>query len=247
MKTMSYILACFTILFLGSCETLNQYGGQVISQYGNPSQAEMSSGIKQALEFGTNYSADRLATPNGYFNNLAVKILWPEEAQKIERTIRTIGLNKLADDVVLSVNRAAEQAAIEAKPIFLSAIRQMTLRDASNILLGSQQDAATEYFKRVTSEQLRAKFNPIIQANLEKAGATRHWATAINAYNRIPLVTKVNPDLDDYVTQKAIDGLFHEIAQEELKIRTNAASRSTTLLQKVFGWADKNRGAAAGY
>lgn len=231
-----------TFLFFTGCDTLSQATGQVLTQNGvNLSQAEISSGLKQALELGTNLSADRLSAKDGYFGNIAIKILFPQEAQKAERTLRSLGLNQMADNVILSINRAAEDAAQEAKPIFVSAIKQMSIADATQILLGKDNDAATQYFKRVTSEQLREKFKPIIQTSLDKVGATRHWSDAISRYNKIPLVSPINPDLEAYVTQKAIDGLFVEIAQEELKIRQNISSRNTDLLQKVFGFADKNR------
>ena len=240
MKIIISSIILTTAVLLSSCETLNQ-AAQVLNQAGNPTQAEIASGLKQALEFGTTSSSERLSATDGFFANAAVKILFPEEAQKVERTLRSVGLNKLADNVILSINRAAESAAREAKPIFVSAIRNMTISDAANILLGRQDDAATQYFKRVTSNQLQAKFQPIVQTSLSNVGATRYWGDAINAYNKIPLVSKVNPDLNAYVTQKAIDGIFHEIAKEELKIRNNISARSTTLLQKVFGYADRNR------
>lgn len=198
-------------------------------------------GLKQALEFGTSASADRLSATDGFFANAAIKILFPEEAQKVERTLRSVGLNKLADNVILSINRAAEAAAIEAKPIFISAVKGMTFTDATNILLSGQQDAATLYFKRVTSDQLSSKFRPIIQSSLSRVGATKYWSDAITAYNKIPLVGQVNPDLSSYVTQKAIDGIFVEIAQEEYKIRSRLSARSTPLLQKVFAYADRNK------
>lgn len=228
-------------ILLASCDALNQTA-QILNQAGNPSQAEIALGLKQALEFGTTSSSERLSATDGFFANAAVKILFPEEAQKVERTLRSIGLNKLADNVILSINRAAESAAKEAKPIFVSAIKNMTISDAANILLGRQDDAATLYFKRVTSDQLQLKFQPIVQSSLNNVGATRYWSDAITAYNKIPLVSKVNPDLNAYVTQKAIEGIFYEIAKEELKIRNNINARSTTLLQKVFGYADRNRG-----
>ena len=243
MKSLKIIVLATSVLFFSSCDTLNQ-AGQVLSQagLGNPSLSEISSGLKQALEFGTSAGADRLSATDGFFTNAAVKILFPEEALKVERTLRSVGLNKLADNVILSLNRAAEAAAIEAKPIFISAVKGMTFADASNILLSGQQDAATLYFKRVTNDQLQQKFQPIIQSSLNKVGATRYWSDAITAYNSIPLVGKVNPDLSSYVTQKAIDGIFFEIAQEELKIRTRLSARSTPLLQKVFAYADRNKG-----
>jgi hypothetical protein len=231
-----------SIILLSSCEALNQ-ASQVLTQTGvSPTATEIASGLKQALEIGTTKSSERLSATDGFLGNIAIKILFPPEAQKVERTLRNLGLNQLCDNVVTSINRATEDAASEAKPIFISAIKQMTITDASNILLGNQKDAATQYFKRVTSDQLRAKFNPIIKSSLNKVGATRYWSDAVTRYNKIPLVNKINPDLDDYVTEKAIEGLFHEIAEEELRIRDNVYARSTTLLQKVFGYADRNKG-----
>ncbi len=171
---------------------------------------------------------------------MAVKILFPPEAQKVENALRGIGLGSVADNVITSLNRAAEDAAQEAKPIFIAAVRQMTITDATNILMG-KQDAATEYFKRVTTAQLMSKFSPIIGNSLNKVGATKYWTEAANSYNKIPLVKPVTADLNAYVTQKAIDGMFKQVAQEELQIRENINARSTTLLKKVFGYADKNK------
>lgn len=241
-KSLKLATAAFLLFFFTGCDTLNQ-AGQVLNQtgFGNPSAAEISVGLKQALEFGTTASSDRLSATDGFFTNAAVKILFPEEAEKVERTLRSVGLNKLADNVILSLNRAAEAAAVEAKPIFISAVKGMTFADASNILLSGQQDAATLYFKRVTGQQLSERFEPIIETSLNKVGATRYWSEAITAYNKIPLVGKVNPDLSSYVTEKAIDGIFFEIAKEELKIRTRISSRTTPVLQRVFAYADRNR------
>ena len=243
MRTLKITLIAVSVLFFASCDTLNQ-ASQILTQTGlvNPSASEISLGLKQALEFGTTASADRLSATDGFFANAAIKILFPEEAQKVERTLRSVGLNKLADNVILSINRAAEEAAIEAKPIFISAVKGMTFSDATNILLSRQQDAATLYFKGVTGLQLQDKFRPIIESSLNRVGATKYWSDAITAYNRIPLVGKVNPDLTSYVTGKAVDGIFLEIAQEELKIRSRISARSTPLLQKVFAYADRNRG-----
>lgn len=241
MKRLLFVLLLSSAVILSSCETLNQTA-QVLSQsLGNPTAAEITSGLKEALQFGTSVSTERLNAKNGFLGNAAVKLLFPPEAQKVEKTLRSLGLNQLCDNVITSINRAAEDAAIEAKPIFISAIKQMTISDASSILLGKQNDAATRYFQRVTSDQLSAKFKPIIQSSLAKVGATRHWGDVVSRYNQIPLVTDINPDLTSYVTQKAIDGLFLEIANEELKIRQNVSSRNSILLQKVFGYADRNK------
>jgi hypothetical protein len=206
----------------------------------NPTSSEMGLGIKQALEIGTSRGADLLSAKDGFLGNMAVKILFPPEAQKVEKTLRTLGMGKLADNVITSLNRAAEDAAKEAKPIFISAIKQMTIADATNILLGSK-DAATTYFKRVTTAQLMEKFKPVINTSLAKVGATKYWGDAALQYNKIPLVKPVSTDLSDYVAQKAIDGMFIQVAQEELKIRDSLGARSTPLLQKVFGYADKNK------
>lgn len=206
-----------------------------------PSNLEIGSALKQALLQGTAKSADQLSAVNGFFGNAAVKILFPPEAQKVERTLRGLGMNKLCDNVILSLNRAAEDAVKDAKPIFIDAIKKMTLQDVSGILFG-KQDAATEYFKRTTSAALTFKFKPTIKASLDKVGATKYYGSAAGEYNKLPFVKHLNPDITDYATQKAIDGLFVEIAQEELKIRQNLpAARSTPLLQKVFDFADKKK------
>ena len=215
---------------------------QVLSQsMGTPTSSEIALGLKQALELGTSTSAERLSSKDGFLGNLTIKLLFPPEAQKAEKTLRSLGLNSLCDNVITSLNRAAEDAAIEAKPIFISAIKQMTIADATSILLGNQSNAATQYFERVTNSQLNAKFQPIIQSSLGKVGATKYWGDVVSRYNQIPLVSDINPDLTAYVTQKAIQGLFVEIAKEELKIRQNVSSRNSLLLQKVFGYADKQK------
>ncbi len=205
-----------------------------------PSNVEISGALKQALQIGTAKSSDQLSAVDGYFSNAAVKILFPPEAKKVERTLRGIGLNKLCDNVILSLNRAAEDAAKQAKPIFIDAIQQMSLKDVSGILLGPK-DAATQYFKRSTTASLAARFKPVIQASLDKAGATRYYTDAALTYNKLPFVNHINPDIADYATQKAIDGLFIQIALEELNIRQNLAARTTPLLQKVFSFADKKK------
>ncbi|HEY4324620.1 MAG TPA: DUF4197 domain-containing protein [Mucilaginibacter sp.] len=202
-----------------------------------PSIAEIGNGLKEALQQGTAKSSDQLSALDGYFANAAVKILFPPQAEKAEKKLRQLGFNKLCDDVILSLNRSAEDAAKQAKPIFIDAIKQMTLQDATNILTGNQ-DAATQYFKRTTSAQLTKAFRPVIQNSLNKTGATKYYGDAANQYNRIPFVTKINPDIVDYATQKAIDGLFYQIALEELNIRKNIGARPSPLLQKVFAFAD---------
>lgn len=202
-----------------------------------PSTLEMVAGLKQALEQGTDKSTSQLSAIDGFFGNAAIKILFPPEAQKAEKTLRKLGFNKLCDDVVLSLNRAAEDAAGKAKPIFVAAIKQMTVQDVTSILLSGTQDAATQYFKRTTTVQLSEQFKPVVHTSLANVGATRYYTQLATQYNKIPLTfNKINPDLDDYVTQKAIDGLFYRIALEELNIRSNLSFRTTPVLQKVFGF-----------
>ncbi len=242
-KITTFLIGALLILQSGcDVQSQAQLGGilKQIPTYGNPSNSEIALGIKQALEIGTTAGANKLAAKDGFLGNMAVKILFPTEAQKVEKTLRTLGFGSLADNVITSLNRAAEDAANEAKPIFVAAIKQMTITDATNILLGNN-DAATSYFKRVTTSQLMEKFKPVIANSLSKVGATKYWGDAAGQYNKIPLVSPVNTDLSAYVAQKAIEGMFIQIAQEELKIRGNLNARSTTLLQKVFGYADRNK------
>lgn len=232
------VTALLLFITLSSCDTLNQVAQAATTNQSTPTTFEIGNGLKQALEIGTGKSSDKLSAVDGFLKNAEVKILFPPQAQKAERTLRDIGLGGLCDNVIASLNHAAEDAAVKAKPIFLSAIKQMTLQDVTNILLGSQ-DAATQYFKKTTTIQLASQFKPVVDVSLNKAGATKYYTDAAKEYNKIPFVSKINPDISDYVTQKAIDGLFIEIAKEELNIRQNLGARTTPLLQKVFSFADK--------
>lgn len=209
---------------------------QKVNAQSQPSPLDMVGGIKDALLQGTNKSTTQLSAVNGFLGNAAVKILFPPEAQKAEKTLRKLGMGKLCDQVIVSMNRAAEDAAKQAEPIFIDAIKQMTVTDATNILLGPP-DAATQYFKRVTSAQLFARFRPVIKVSLDKVNATKYYGDVAGEYNKLPFVKHLNPDIADYATQKAIDGIFIEIAAEELNIRKNLSARSTPLMQKVFSFA----------
>lgn len=203
-----------------------------------PSPFEIGSALKDALQQGTSKSTNLLSAVNGYFGNPAVKIVFPPEAQKAEKALRDMGLGKLCDNVILSLNRAAENAAKDAEPIFLSAIKRMSINDVSGVLLGPK-DAATQYFRKTTTAQLTAQFKPVIQASLNKVNATKYYGQAAGEYNKLPFVKHINPDITDYATQKAIDGLFVMIAKEELNIRQNISARSTPVMQKVFAFAAK--------
>ena len=194
---------------------------------------EAANGLKEALIQGTSKGVDVLSLTDGYFGNPSVKILFPEDAKRVEQKLRQIGLSKQVDEAILSLNRAAEKAAVEAKDIFVDAIKGLTINDAINIVKG-QQDAATQFLQRETIADLTAKFSPIINKSLNEVNATKYWSDVMKTYNKIPLVKKVETDLTAYVTQKAIDGLFTKIAEEELNIRKNPAARTSELLKKVF-------------
>jgi hypothetical protein len=197
-------------------------------------EKDAADGIKEALVNGTGESVKQVSVLNGYWGNPEIKIPFPEEAKEMESKLRTIGMGKKVDEFNESMNWAAEKAASEAKSIFLTAIKEMTVRDAVNIVKGTD-NAATMYLKNNTSPQLIDKFQPIIKTSLDNVNATRYWSDLITIYNKIPMVKKMNPDLPQYVTQKAIDGLFIMIAKEELKIRKDPVARTSELLKKVFG------------
>ena len=221
-------------------ESIGGLLGGSSSSSGSMTNELAANGLKQALSAGTDLAANNLGQIDGFLANAAVKILFPPEARKIESTLRSLGMGSVCDQVITSVNRAAEAAVVEAKPIFVEAIKQMTITDAINILTGDK-DAATQYLQRTSGQVLIAKFEPIIQSNLQKANATKYWSDAIKAYNAVPFVQKMNPNLSQYVTQKATDGIFLMVAIEEGKIRENPAQRVGSVLQDVFGWADKNK------
>lgn len=197
-------------------------------------EKDAADGIKEALVNGTGEGVKQVSVLNGYWGNPEIKIPFPAEAKEMESKLRAIGMGKKVDEFNESMNQAAEKAASEAKPIFLTAIKEMTVRDAVNIVKGTD-NAATMYLKNNTSPQLIDKFQPIIKTSLDNVNATRYWSDLITIYNKIPMVKKMNPDLPQYVTQKAIDGLFIMIAKEELKIRKDPVARTSELLKKVFG------------
>ncbi len=198
------------------------------------SQDEVAAGLKEALSNGVEKGVAQLSKPDGYFKDLEIKIPLPAEARAVEDKLRKLGQDQLVDQAIESLNRAAEDAASGAKDIFIVAIKSMTLTDAISILKG-EDNAATNFLEKATRAALVEKFKPVVSTSLEKVGATKHWNTVFSTYNKIPLVQKVNPDLEDYATNKAIDGLFVQIAKQELEIRKNPAARVSDLLKKVFG------------
>jgi hypothetical protein len=198
------------------------------------SQEEVGSGLKEALTSGVKKGVDQLAKPDGFFKDLSIKIPLPEEAKKAEDKLRGMGMGDQCDKTIESINRAAEDATTAAKDIFVDAIKGMSISDAMSLLNG-EDDAATQFLDKSTRTALKNKFEPIVKVSLDKVGATKNWNTVFTTYNKIPFVEKINPDLVEYATGKAIDGLFKQIAKEELKIRKDPAARITDLLKKVFG------------
>lgn len=209
--------------------------GQLPGLGGGFTEAEAGRGIKEALAQGLGRAVTNLNRTDGFFGNQIYKMLLPPDAQRVERTMRQLGLGQQVDRAILQINRGAEDAVAFAAPIFTEAIRQMTLQDAVGIIRGPN-NAATNYFKARTTARLVEAFRPSVQNSLNKVEATRYYGDLIAAYNRFPTTrNKINPDLTAYVVEKAVDALFHQIAQEEAEIRANPVKRTTDILQKVFG------------
>jgi len=197
----------------------------------------IAAGLRAALDQGIEKQVSKLTQPDGFFKNELVKILLPEELQKVDSGLRSIGLSSLADKGLEVLNRAAEDAVSESTPIFIDAVKGITFADAKNILLGSD-DAATQYLSGKTNSALYDKFSPVIQNSLGKVGADAVWSNIIDRYNAIPFVSTVNPDLTDYVSQQALSGVFKMISIEETDIRNQLSSRTTNLLRRVFALQD---------
>lgn len=205
---------------------------------GDLSSDEIGNGLKEALNQGVGEAADFLSAKDGYFKS-AYKILLPEEAQKVVSKLKVVpGFANLEADLVERMNRAAEDAAIKAKPIFITAIKNMTFQDALNILTGNP-DAATRYLQNSTYAGLYAEFKPVIQTALDKVNAREYWKSAVTAYNKLPMVAKTNPELDDHVTKMALVGMFGLVEKKEKDIRSNVNLRNTDLLRRVFAKQDK--------
>ncbi|CAZ96950.1 DUF4197 domain-containing protein [Zobellia galactanivorans] len=234
---MKKIFLLFLALNLTACGELQQVIDQLPQGQTALGNDQIAAGLRQALDKGIKSQVSKLTQEDGFLKNEAVKILLPEELQKVDKTLRDIGLGNLADEGLKVINRAAEDAVGEATPIFVDAVKGITFNDAKNILLGSD-DAATQYLTSATQTQLYAKFNPVIKNSFDKVGADKVWSNLISKYNSIPLTKKVNPDLTDYVTQEALKGVYTMIAVEEKEIRNNAASRTTDLLKRVFSLQD---------
>lgn len=238
MRTKIALLLLLPVMGFSQVKILDEIKKNIPSTSKSLSSLDISNGLKEALNKGIEKQVTKLTAVDGFYKNEMVKILLPAELQKVDKTLRKIGLSSLADKGILMLNRAAEDAVKESTPIFVDAVKKMTFTDAKNILMGSD-NAATNYLQTSTTTPLYAKFNPVIQSSFAKVGADKVWATIIKKYNSLPLVSKVNPDLTDYTTNKALEGVFKMIAVEEKTIRTDLNSRTSGLLKKVFAKQDK--------
>lgn len=216
---------------LSSCDVLSK----LPTGPGGVSETEAGEGIKEALGQGLVKAVLQLNREDGFFKDAFYKILLPPDAKKIENTLRDLGMSKMVDKAILQINRAAEDAAGFAKPIFVDAIKSMTISDAIG-LVKNGDTSATHFFRVKTTDKLIAAFLPVIKSSLDKVQATKYYGDVVSTYNNFPTtIKKINPDLPSFVTQKATDALFDLVAKEEVNIRTNFAARTTELLRKVFG------------
>lgn len=241
MKKLLWIFLCVSISshVIAQNDTARKSGvlgklGKMVDKYSGSSLSndQIVSGLKEALAVGAERSTGKLSAPDGYLANTAVKILMPPEAQKVEKTLRTMGLGNQVDQAIVSMNRAAEDAAKSAAPIFIQAVKTMSIQDAVGILRGSDT-SATAYLRGRTTMALTEAFRPTIERSLEKIDATKYWNAVFSAYNKVAL-KKVNPDLTAYVTERALQGIFLQLGQEEKLIRKDPSARTTEMLKKVF-------------
>jgi hypothetical protein len=228
------LVACTASAQMPKLDDLMKEVGKLPKAPGAPDEKTNAAGIKEALAIGTEKAVQSLSRENGYFGNAAVKILMPSSIQKVADVARMAGYQKQVDAFVLSMNRAAEAAAPMASRYFGDAIRAMTLEDARGILTGGNT-AATDYFRSKTQDKLYQVFKPIVSKKVNEVGATRAYKNMMGRYEKVPMMGKQSLDLDDYVTNKSLDGLFHMVGEEEKKIRTDPVARTTDLLKTVFG------------
>lgn len=234
---MKRLVLCVLMLQLVGCAELQQVVDQLPQGTTGIGNDQIAQGLREALNMGIEKQVNQLTSENGFYKNELVKIMLPEELQKVDKTLRDVGLSSLADEGLRIINRAAEDAVGEATPIFVDAVKGITFNDAKQILLGND-NAATQYLQQATKTQLYNKFNPIIKNSFQKVGADQIWSNIITKYNSLPLTNDVNPDLTDYTTNEALEGVYTMIAVEEKEIRTKVSSRTTDLLKKVFALQD---------
>jgi len=236
---MKYLLV-LAVFFSCTSAELAQVAGAVLQNpaaQGPVTKNEIGLGLKEALSNGLISAVNSTNRKDGFLGNQLIRIPFPKEAKMVQDALKMVGGSSLINKVTVSLNRAAEQASIKAKPIFATAISQLTFTDVVTILRGSSNEA-TQYLQRVTGSKLVAAFSPDITKSLKAVHATKYWADVMSKYNQIPLVKKVNPNLTNYVTNEAVSGLFKEIAKTEKSIRKNPMERTSYLLKRVFGLLD---------
>ena len=227
------------VITMSSCDTLSNLPGA--GNYGSITQSEAAEGMRQAFDQGVGRGISFLNKPDGFFGNEFYKLLLPPEAQKIENTLRNVGMGGMVDRAILQINRAAEDAVGFARPIFVDAIKSITINDAINIIRGPN-NAATGYFRGKVTDALISAFAPVIKTSLDNFSATKYYTEIVNTYNNFPTTRqKLNPDLVSYVAGKAVTALFDQIGKEEANIRANPVARTTEILKKVFGWSQAGR------
>jgi hypothetical protein len=232
-RAITVIMIIFLTALPASAQLDRIFKGLGIGQKGDLSDAKIGSGLKEALKIGTENAVGLTGKTDGYFLNQAIKILMPEKLRTVEKGLRAVGYGSQVDELVLGMNRAAEQAAPAAKDIFWNAIGEMTFEDVRKIWSGNET-AATDYFKGKTTDRLTAAFRPVVDKAMNEVGVTRQYKELVGKYESIPFVKKETFDIDGYVVTKALDGLFHVVGEEERKIRTNPQARVTDLLKEVF-------------
>ena len=235
------VLMCVLLSCFSACDVAKMVATDVVTAINTvPTQAEAADGLKDALKQGFSNGVSKLSQTGAFNNDQLIRILLPEEAQKIADKLRSIGMGAQVDQVIHQLNEGAEKAVATAKPIFINAVTNMSFNDAMSILTGGN-GAATRYLKQNTSSSLQAAFKPEIQKALNQVGFTAHWSDLVSTYNKIPLVTKLNPDLNQYVTDKAMTTLFNQVEQEENAIRSDPSKRLTELMKKAFNYADTKK------
>lgn len=232
---MKKIITAFSIsvtVFFSSCEVLKSVASVLV-----PSELEMALGLKDALSQGLFRSFDAFADPSG---NPLVRFVFPGEAEKIEKTLRDLGLNKLVDEVTGKFTRATSSAVRAAKPVFINAVKEMSIKDAAKILITDNTHAATDYFKETMKPELMVAFRPIVDSTIKTEGANKDWKQITDIYNKIPFINKpLETSLTDFIAARAIDGMFGIVANEEEQIRTKYEFRKTDMMKKVFGYAEE--------
>jgi hypothetical protein len=237
MKTkITLILLCITIFGFAqiNLNQINKDVNKVLGSNTSLSNDDIVKGLKEALTVGSKHASDSASRVDGYFKNPMIKIPLPKDVKNAESTLRSIGLGSTVDNFVKSMNRAAEEAAKKSTPIFVNAVTKMTITDGLSILKGADT-SATNYLRKTTYTPLKAEFKPVIDSAISKNDVTKYYKSIVTSYNKIPMVKKLNPNLGDYVSEKALSGLFYLVSQEEIKIRKDPAARVTDILKKVFG------------